>query len=84
MGGALVGDKTVLDVLAPLNDEPQGVSTARSVERARQLLEDSDAWENRRGRAAWQGARTQGYRDPRNAAAVHFLEELTEAQEGSV
>lgn len=81
-GGAVVGDKTILDVLAPLVDEPQGASTARLAERARQLLEESDAWENRRGRAAWQGARTQGHRDPGSAAAVHFLEELAAVQEG--
>lgn len=82
-GGAVVGDKTFLDVLAPLVDEPEGASTRQLAVRARQLLEESDALENRRGRAAWQGGRTQGRRDPGSAAAVHFLEELATVQERS-
>lgn len=80
-GGAVVGDKTLLDVLVPLLDEPAEAPISQLAERARQLLEESDSWENRRGRAAWQGVRTQGHRDPGSAAAVHFLEELAVVQE---
>lgn len=76
-GGASYGDKTFLDVLGVLNEAPADASIAELTSRAEQLLVESDAWINRRGRAAWQGSRTQGHRDPGSAAVVHFLRELT-------
>ncbi|MGJ9424874.1 dihydroxyacetone kinase family protein [Nesterenkonia halotolerans] len=75
-GGARRGDKTLLDVLIPLLDEESDAPVTQLAWRAQELLVESDAWENRRGRAAWQGSRTQGHRDPGSAAAVHFLREL--------
>lgn len=81
-GGAARGDKTLLDVLTPLLDHPAGRSVTALAADAQMLLEESDGWENRRGRAAWQGSRTVGRRDPGSAAAVCFLHELATALEG--
>lgn len=81
-GGAARGDKTLLDVLTPLLDRTAVRSVTELAADAQMLLEESDGWENRRGRAAWQGSRTVGQRDPGSAAAVHFLHELAAALEG--
>lgn len=75
-GGAQLGDKTMLDVLAPLQDAPTDATLSELAAKAGALLEESDAWQNRRGRAGWQGERTKGLRDPGSAAVVHFLQEL--------
>jgi dihydroxyacetone kinase len=79
-GGAQPGDKTVLDVLLPLLEEPADAPAGQLAETAARLLEETDTWQNRRGRAAWQGERTKGQRDPGSAAAVHFLHELARAR----
>ncbi|WP_218220366.1 dihydroxyacetone kinase family protein [Nesterenkonia sp. Act20] len=81
-GGATPGDKTLLDVLIPLLEEKSPAPARQLAARAQELLEESDAWENRRGRAAWQGSRTQGQRDPGSAAVVHFLHELAAVKGG--
>ncbi|HIW99481.1 MAG TPA: dihydroxyacetone kinase subunit DhaK [Candidatus Nesterenkonia stercoripullorum] len=79
-GGAQPGDKTVLDVLLPLLEESADAQAGQLAETAARLLEETDTWQNRRGRAAWQGERTKGQRDPGSAAAVHFLNELARAR----
>lgn len=80
-GGAQLGDKTMLDVLAPLQEAPKDASLSDLAARAQALLEESDAWQNRRGRASWQGERTKGQRDPGSAAVVHFLQELADSED---
>lgn len=81
-GGATRGDKTLLDVLIPLLDREAERPMSALAAQAQELLEESDGWENRKGRASWQGGRTVGQRDPGSAAAVHFLQELAKALEG--
>ncbi|RGE20755.1 dihydroxyacetone kinase family protein [Leucobacter sp. wl10] len=79
-GGAEPGDKTLLDVLAPVvsaleagaaPEELSGVAAA--------AVEETAGWRSRRGRAAWQQERSIGQRDPGGVAALRFVEEIVGA-----
>ncbi|WP_226083138.1 dihydroxyacetone kinase family protein [Mycetocola spongiae] len=80
-GGAVLGDKTFLDVLHPLiavlagatpeTDLPGALRSA-----AAEAVTRTTALQSARGRAAWQGERTVGRRDPGGVAVQRFVEEL--------
>lgn len=80
-GGAQLGDKTLLDVLHPViealagePDTQQRLDAARAA--ARDAVESSSLLQSARGRAAWQGERTVGQRDPGGVAVLRFVETL--------
>ncbi|RLP77246.1 DAK2 domain-containing protein [Mycetocola tolaasinivorans] len=78
-GGAQLGDKTLLDVLHPLiavvRAAPADLPTALR-EHAERAVTETAGWESRRGRAAWQGERTRGQRDPGGVAVARLVDEL--------
>ena len=78
-GGAKLGDKTLLDVLYPVIVElaaSSGAPDARDRVRtaAASAVETSAALQSARGRAAWQGERTVGHKDPGAVAVLRFVE----------
>lgn len=82
-GGAQLGDKTLLDVLHPVIEElasstADGVTTTdlrgRVRSAAARAVEASAALQSARGRAAWQGERTVGQKDPGAVAVLRFVE----------
>lgn len=84
-GGAAIGDKTILDALAPSLDvlrSSEGSARdvlALMIDAARQgVLATLDS-QSQRGRAAWVGERTVGHADGGATAYVRFLEALYEA-----
>lgn len=81
-GGAQPGDKTLIDVLLPIADAlRRGLAAGESVvEAARSAVDRSSQLQSRRGRAAWQGERSIGQRDPGSVAVLRFTEELVRAQ----
>lgn len=85
-GGAQPGDKTLIDVLLPIaNALRPGPAAAESVvEAARSAVDRSTQLQSRRGRAAWQGERSIGQRDPGSVAVLRFTEELVRAQAAPV
>lgn len=81
-GGAVRGDKTVIDVLLPLADAlDAGADTAGASEAALAAVAESTGWQSRRGRAGWQQERSVGHADPGSVAVARFLEEIVRAQE---
>jgi dihydroxyacetone kinase len=82
-GGAEIGDKTLLDVLHPVIVALLAGSTdpeerlARARQAARAAVESSSLLQSARGRAAWQGERTIGQKDPGGVAVLRFVETLT-------
>lgn len=81
-GGAALGDKTFLDVLHPLIGILESVETHSDVlislrATAAEAVEATSALQSARGRAAWQGERTVGQRDPGGVAVQRFVEELS-------
>jgi dihydroxyacetone kinase len=81
-GGAQPGDKTLLDVLLPIADALRlgPVAGEKVVEVARAAVDRTTKLQSRRGRAAWQGERSIGHRDPGSVAILRFTEELVRAQ----
>lgn len=85
-GGAQVGDKTVVDVLAPLADlleqasgrEPADIA-ADAVAAAQSTVERGTDRVSQRGRASWMGERSAGHRDPGSVAFLRLLEEIAAA-----
>lgn len=83
-GGAQLGDKTLLDVLRPVIDELSAAAPADGEiapdvrERVRAVAEEavasSSQLQSARGRAAWQGERTVGQKDPGAVAVLRFVE----------
>jgi dihydroxyacetone kinase len=84
-GKAELGDKTVLDALAPSADALERAGGERQealeamVAAARRGLEETAASESRRGRASWLQERSAGRPDPGATAYVRFLEALAAA-----
>jgi dihydroxyacetone kinase len=84
-GGAEVGDKTVVDVIAPVLAElersdgrtPAEVARA-SVDAAASAVDEGAGRTSRRGRASWVGERSAGHRDPGSVAFLHLLEEIAD------
>jgi dihydroxyacetone kinase len=81
-GGAEPGDKTLIDVLLPIANALRSgpVTTENVVEVARSAVDRTTQLQSRRGRAAWQGERSIGQRDPGSVAILRFTEELVRAQ----
>ncbi|MGN6089094.1 MAG: DAK2 domain-containing protein [Actinomycetales bacterium] len=81
-GKAELGDKTVLDALAPsldaLRDNKNDALTAM-VAAAEKGVEETRDQAGRRGRAAWVGERGSGHPDPGATAYVLFLKSLQSA-----
>lgn len=80
-GGAQVGDKTVVDVLAAVHtalagETQQQAAAAVAVEAARITVETGKDRSSQRGRAGWLGERTIGHRDPGSVAFLRLLEEV--------
>lgn len=80
-GGAELGDKTLLDVLHPViavladsESAEERLSLARRA--AAQAVAASSQLQSARGRAAWQGERTIGQKDPGGVAVLRFVETI--------
>ncbi len=80
------GDKTVLDALLPSLVAGRAAESGAVLDAmrgaARAAVEESTAWESKRGRAGWLGARTVGHADPGATAYLLFLDALAEATGG--
>jgi len=85
LGGAQLGDKTILDALIPsvgaLRNAPSDAHEAldRMVNVARQGVESTTTLQSRRGRAAWVGERSIGHPDGGATAYLRLLESLRAA-----
>lgn len=82
-GKAIVGEKTMIDALAPAmealrsaGDDSLGTALARTVEAARQGAESTIPLVARKGRASYLGERSAGHLDPGAASSVLLLETL--------
>lgn len=82
-GKAQLGDKTVLDAIAPsldaLHAERTGEALPAMVAAATGGLDATTGRPGRRGRAAWVGERGSGHPDPGAMAYVLFLQALLQA-----
>jgi phosphoenolpyruvate---glycerone phosphotransferase subunit DhaL len=83
-GKSEVGDKTILDAMAPAIEALKRSAGPRyglaaAIEAAREGVESSKALQSRRGRAAWLQERSVGLVDPGATAFLRFLEELQSA-----
>lgn len=85
-GGAEVGDKTVVDVIAAVRevldggtDRPAVELASAAVDAARTTVEEGAGRTSRRGRASWVGERSAGHRDPGSVAFQRLLEEIAAA-----
>lgn len=84
-GKSRVGDKTILDAMAPAiaalkrsRGPDDGLPAA--IEAAHRGVETSKALQSRRGRAAWLQERSIGLADPGATAFLRLLEELASAR----
>lgn len=77
-GGAQPGDKTLLDVLLPIADalQTEQVTREKVLQAATLAVDETAQLQSRRGRAAWQGERSIGQRDPGSVAILRFTEEI--------
>jgi dihydroxyacetone kinase-like protein len=81
-GKAVLGDKTIVDVLYPTitileNEALLGSEILDSmIVSVGNSIEESAAWVSKKGRAAWVGERTIGRRDGGQTAYLRFLEAL--------
>ncbi|MBA2768255.1 MAG: DAK2 domain-containing protein [Sporichthyaceae bacterium] len=88
-GKAQLGDKTILDAMAPTvdiaesSDIPDEDMLARMVADARTAVEETSALQSRRGRAAWVGERSIGHPDPGATAYLRLLEALFASARGT-
>lgn len=86
-GGAALGDKTILDAMAPSLDvlrSSEGSERdvlAGMIDAAREGVLSTINVQSQRGRAAWVGERTVGHADGGATAYVRFLEALHEVWE---
>lgn len=75
-GGAVRGDKTVIDVLHPIADALEAGADADGIAAAaRDAVAEGAGWQSRRGRAGWQQERSVGHADPGSVAVTRFVEE---------
>lgn len=83
-GGAVRGDKTVIDVLLPIAEAlDAGADAAGASRAALAAVTESTGWQSRRGRAGWQQERSVGHADPGSVAVMRFVEEIVRAQDGT-
>lgn len=83
-GGAEVGDKTVVDVLAAaseaLAEAEDGVSGLQAaITAAEEAIDQGKERSSQRGRAGWLGERTIGHKDPGSVAFLRALQEISAA-----
>lgn len=83
-GKAELGDKTMLDALAPSvevlenSDGNDSEVLAAMVDAARRAVDETAPLQSRRGRASWIGERSRGHPDPGATAYLRLLEALAE------
>jgi dihydroxyacetone kinase-like protein len=91
LGAARIGDKTMVDALAPAVTACQSVvddggdvseATRAAADAAEQGLQATVAMQARKGRASYLGPRTVGHKDPGAASMVLILQALAIAAEG--
>ncbi|KKX99331.1 dihydroxyacetone kinase family protein [Microbacterium sp. Ag1] len=83
-GGAVPGDKTVIDVLLPIAEALEaGADAGAASKAALAAVTESTGWQSRRGRAGWQQERSVGHADPGSVAVARFVEEIVRAQDGT-
>jgi dihydroxyacetone kinase-like protein len=92
LGGARLGDKTMVDVIAPAIDAlrtaaADGTSTAEALARAADVAE-AEARETiprraRKGRASYLGERSEGHEDPGAASAALLWRTLAQTAESA-
>ncbi|MCI2974823.1 MAG: dihydroxyacetone kinase subunit L [Ferrimicrobium sp.] len=85
-GGAVVGDKTMMDVFIPVTEglvassaEDQTALT-QALEQARQASDATSALVAKRGRAAYLGERSVGHVDPGSRSSALWFQALLESQ----
>jgi dihydroxyacetone kinase-like protein len=86
LGKAVVGDKTMVDVLTPAlaalhpkNGDDLAANFARAVAKAQEAAEATIPLVARKGRASYLGERSAGHKDPGAASSVLLLEALAQA-----
>ena len=77
LGGASVGDKTMVDALQPALDALEGGFGA-AAEAARQGARDTVSLQARKGRASYLGERSVGHQDPGATSTALLLTALAE------
>ncbi|QVQ53852.1 dihydroxyacetone kinase subunit DhaK [Spiractinospora alimapuensis] len=84
-GGAAVGDKTVVDVIAPVVDvlesqvdQPAGAVADAALTAARAAVDEGTSRTSKRGRASWVGERSVGRPDPGSVAFLRFVEDVAQ------
>ncbi|HEY5820831.1 MAG TPA: dihydroxyacetone kinase family protein [Propionibacteriaceae bacterium] len=75
LGGAEVGDRTMIDALAPAADAAEAGWDA-AVDAARSGADSTGSMSARRGRSSYLGDRVHGHPDPGAVAVVHWLSVL--------
>ena len=84
-GGAELGDKTLLDALAPVKDvvasyigkdAPEGEVLREATRAANEAIEKTKGWVARRGRQSFTGDRSSGTPDPGIVAVATMLNDL--------
>jgi dihydroxyacetone kinase-like protein len=92
LGGASVGDKTMVDVLTPaidaLNEAPAGGASAASAFESAADAAEAAALATiplraRKGRASYLGERSEGHEDPGSASAALLVRALAETAAGT-
>ncbi len=83
-GKAELGDKTMLDAIAPSLEALRAAPVAQDplpamAAAAAEAVHASAGWQSRRGRAAWLGERSVGHLDPGATAYQRLLEALRDA-----
>ncbi len=88
-GGAQLGDKTLIDAIAPTTDkfeewshkEPQDFLGAfqEAAEAATETIESTRGWQARRGRQSFTGERSKGTLDPGIVAVATMIEAVAKA-----
>lgn len=88
-GGAVPGDKTVVDAILPSlaalqQPGPDGAATLEAMAKAAgSAVTETSGLQSRRGRAAWVGERSVGHPDGGATAYLRFLEALSSAWPGT-
>ena len=86
-GKAQLGDKTMLDALAPsldaLKTAEDSLAVDAMIQAAQRGIDETTPLPSRRGRAAWVGERAIGHPDPGATAYVRFLQALRDAAKDS-
>lgn len=82
-GGAELGDKTVVDIIAPVVTVLENATTQSAAELAqacvqvaRDAVTESTTHSSKRGRASWVGERSVGHEDPGSVAFLRLIEEI--------